>query len=216
MSDIGNQLSGAFHTAFRKASDHAIANEIWHKINKLPQDEWANIIGYVEWSTPALKDAAKGPPPAIVDKIVEAVRTDLLARSQLGIAKYGTTLERTDLTLRDWLQHTYEETLDQANYLKRAIMKIDQETGDFKHLETLAAAAPVVTGGMITINGRKMKWPQKRITFQQVINLAYKHVEHRSFTMTWRSPFGCGGMLPGENIAVVEGLVFNVVHTGLA
>lgn len=59
------------------------------------------------------------------DGVVDAVREDLLLRSQFGIAKYGVTLERTDLTLRDWLQHAYEETLDQANYLKRAIMEID-------------------------------------------------------------------------------------------
>ena len=60
------------------------------------------------------------------DKVVEAVRADLLRRSQLGIQKYGVTLERTDLSLKDWLQHAYEETLDQANYLKRAIIAIEQ------------------------------------------------------------------------------------------
>jgi hypothetical protein len=59
------------------------------------------------------------------DAVVDAVRADLLMRSQFGIAKYGATLERTDLTLRDWLQHAYEECLDQANYLKRTIMEID-------------------------------------------------------------------------------------------
>lgn len=63
--------------------------------------------------------------PLIVDAVVEAVRSDLLNRSQIGIAKYGTTLDRTDLSLRDWLQHAYEETLDKANYLKRAILEID-------------------------------------------------------------------------------------------
>lgn len=61
-----------------------------------------------------------------VDNVVEAVRADLLQRSQVGIKKYGVTLERTDLSLRDWLQHAYEETLDQANYLKRAIMELDK------------------------------------------------------------------------------------------
>lgn len=61
-----------------------------------------------------------------VDSVVEAVRQDLLQRSQVGIAKYGITLERTDLRLRDWLQHAYEETLDQANYLKRAIIELEQ------------------------------------------------------------------------------------------
>jgi hypothetical protein len=58
---------------------------------------------------------------------VEAVRADLLKRSQAGIAKYGVSLERTDLSLRDWLQHAYEECLDQANYLKRCIVTIDEE-----------------------------------------------------------------------------------------
>lgn len=44
------------------------------------------------------------------DSIVEAVRQDLLSRSELGIKKYGVTLDRSDLTLKDWLQH--EKTLD--------------------------------------------------------------------------------------------------------
>ena len=61
------------------------------------------------------------------DKVVEAVRQDLLERSQRGIAKYGTTLERKDLRVRDWLQHAYEEALDMANYLKRTMMEIDEK-----------------------------------------------------------------------------------------
>jgi hypothetical protein len=65
-------------------------------------------------------------PIVIVDRVVEAVRADLLKRSQAGIAKYGVSLERTDLSLRDWLQHAYEECLDQANYLKRCIVTIDE------------------------------------------------------------------------------------------
>lgn len=61
-----------------------------------------------------------------VDTVVAAVRADLLRRSELGIAKYGVTLDRTDLSLRDWLQHAYEEHLDAANYLKRSIIEIDR------------------------------------------------------------------------------------------
>lgn len=63
----------------------------------------------------------------MIDTVVEEVRQDLLSRSELGIKKYGVTLDRKDLNLRDWLQHAYEETLDQANYLKRAIMEIDND-----------------------------------------------------------------------------------------
>ena len=59
------------------------------------------------------------------DKVVEQVRGDLLSRSQAGINKYGVTLDRRDLTLKDWLQHAYEECLDQANYLKKCILEIE-------------------------------------------------------------------------------------------
>jgi len=62
----------------------------------------------------------------IEDQTVKAVCKDLQDRSEVGIKKYGITLDRTDLNLRDWLQHAYEETLDQANYLKRAIQEIDK------------------------------------------------------------------------------------------
>lgn len=57
------------------------------------------------------------------DSIVEAVRADLAERSARGIAKYGTTLDRTDLSHADWLQHAYEEALDMALYLRRAIQE---------------------------------------------------------------------------------------------
>lgn len=61
------------------------------------------------------------------DKVVEAVRKDLLDRSTVGIKKYNTTLDRDDLTLRDWLEHAYHECLDQANYLKKSILKLEEE-----------------------------------------------------------------------------------------
>ena len=39
------------------------------------------------------------------DSIVEAIRTQLKDRSDVGIRKYNTTLDRTDLSLLDWLEH---------------------------------------------------------------------------------------------------------------
>lgn len=53
------------------------------------------------------------------DSIVEEVRQDLLDRSELGIKKYNTTLDRNDLSSSDWVQHAYEEALDLALYLKK-------------------------------------------------------------------------------------------------
>ncbi len=53
------------------------------------------------------------------------VCTDIAERQRLGIKKYGTTVLENKLSLRQWLQHAYEETLDHAVYLKRAIQEID-------------------------------------------------------------------------------------------
>ena len=53
-------------------------------------------------------------------------------RQARGIAKYGTTVSANPLTLRDWLQHALEESLDHAIYLKRAIEEIDNQPKQFK------------------------------------------------------------------------------------
>jgi hypothetical protein len=53
------------------------------------------------------------------DSIVEEVRQDLLDRSEVGIKKYNTTLDRDDLTTVEWVQHALEEAMDLSLYLKR-------------------------------------------------------------------------------------------------
>ena len=50
---------------------------------------------------------------------------DIARRQQMGMQKYGTSVEANPLSLRAWLQHAYEETLDQAVYLRRAIEELD-------------------------------------------------------------------------------------------
>jgi len=46
---------------------------------------------------------------------------DIAKRQQVGITKYGTTVADNPLTHQQWLQHAYEEALDLAIYLKRAM-----------------------------------------------------------------------------------------------
>lgn len=53
------------------------------------------------------------------DSIVAAVITKFQQRSALGIAKYGTTLDRTDLKPLDWIQHAQEELMDGILYLEK-------------------------------------------------------------------------------------------------
>lgn len=51
---------------------------------------------------------------------------DIAKRQATGVAKYGTTVADNPLELKAWLQHAYEETLDKAIYLKRAIREIEK------------------------------------------------------------------------------------------
>ena len=56
-----------------------------------------------------------------MSRIEDAVCLDIQTRADIGLQKYGVTMERTDLNRKQWLQHAYEEALDMAIYLKRLI-----------------------------------------------------------------------------------------------
>ena len=58
------------------------------------------------------------------DEIVETVIENFKKRSLVGYLKYGTTLDRNDLTFADWIQHLQEELMDATLYLE----KIKHET----------------------------------------------------------------------------------------
>lgn len=53
------------------------------------------------------------------DKIVDAVIKKFSDRSESGIKKYGTTLERGDLTISEWLTHLQEELMDATLYIEK-------------------------------------------------------------------------------------------------
>lgn len=57
------------------------------------------------------------------DRNVEAVRAKLLARSEVGLRKYGVTTERGDLSVRDWLTHLQEELMDACVYIEAALQR---------------------------------------------------------------------------------------------
>jgi hypothetical protein len=53
------------------------------------------------------------------DTIVSSVIEQFMQRSEVGIKKYGVTLDRTDLTRLEWLQHAQEEAMDLILYLEK-------------------------------------------------------------------------------------------------
>ena len=69
-----------------------------------------------------------GEPEPIPPHGIEAiVCRDIAERQKRGIQKYGVSVAENPLQLRDWLNHAYEETLDKAVYLRRAIAEIDKD-----------------------------------------------------------------------------------------
>ena len=53
------------------------------------------------------------------DTIVEDVINKFRKRSEAGMLKYNTTLDRTDLSTLDWLTHLQDELMDAILYVER-------------------------------------------------------------------------------------------------
>ena len=78
---------------------------------------WDNLD--VDQELAAMRGQPQGTEARVCDDITE--------RQALGIAKYGKTVEQNPLKLREWLQHAYEEALDLAIYLKRAMEQLERD-----------------------------------------------------------------------------------------
>jgi hypothetical protein len=55
----------------------------------------------------------------VKDSVVQSVINKFKQRSEVGIKKYNTTLDREDLTKKDWIQHAQEEAMDLILYLEK-------------------------------------------------------------------------------------------------
>lgn len=65
-----------------------------------------------------------------MSKIEDSVCQKIQLRAEIGKTKYGVTLERKDLSTREWLIHLQEELMDAANYVETLLVKIDEITTD--------------------------------------------------------------------------------------
>lgn len=55
----------------------------------------------------------------MTDSIVDSVIDKFVERATFGKAKYGCTLDRTDLELLDYINHALEEHMDAILYLQK-------------------------------------------------------------------------------------------------
>ena len=54
-----------------------------------------------------------------LDSVVTSIIEQFTSRAKLGKAKYGVDLDRTDLTLVEWIEHAKQEHMDAILYLEK-------------------------------------------------------------------------------------------------
>lgn len=60
-----------------------------------------------------------------MSKIEDRVCEKIQVRAEIGLQKYGVTLERTDLTKKEWLVHIQEELMDACGYIERLLIEVE-------------------------------------------------------------------------------------------
>jgi len=65
-----------------------------------------------------------------MDSIVASIIKQFEDRSVAGKQKYGTDLDRQDLSLLDWIEHAKQEHMDAILYLEKLKQQFIQEVTD--------------------------------------------------------------------------------------
>jgi len=56
------------------------------------------------------------------DSIVDSIIDKFVDRAVMGREKYGCGLDRNDLELEEWLEHSIQEKMDDILYIQKALM----------------------------------------------------------------------------------------------
>ncbi len=141
----------------------------------MPPDEMHPL--YPEHPLLEAKEKAESPLDAAAcfgsSGVEAAVCEDIAKRQRLGIQKYGVTVADNPLDLHEWLQHAYEECLDQAVYLKRAMLERDKWREKAEHLAihmvTANDAIESLTRDLWTVIGVARRcMPKKHGTIERI------------------------------------------------
>lgn len=70
------------------------------------------------------------------DSVVFEIIKEFGERAKKGYDKYGTDMDRTDLSVSEWAQHLREELMDALVYLtrlKKDVIKLEEELAAYKN-----------------------------------------------------------------------------------
>jgi hypothetical protein len=60
----------------------------------------------------------------VTDSIVDSIIDKFVERATFGKKKYNTDLDRQDLSLEDWLEHSIQEKLDDILYMQKSLQTL--------------------------------------------------------------------------------------------
>ncbi len=89
------------------------------------------VVVNIQNSSMSYSEATQGTQANQEDTVVASVVASFQERSRAGQLKYGTTLDRTDLSPLQWAQHLQEELMDAILYLER--LKREISARDLQH-----------------------------------------------------------------------------------
>jgi hypothetical protein len=142
--------------------------------------------------------------------IEKQVCEDIAGRQELGVKKYGVTVADNPLSFKEWLQHIYEEGLDQVVYLKRAMMEADDPRVCQEELDYRDEQLRVQTQSTDTAEPKSWPWKFDSKAVEDQIALLKEieeqspvvaSLEHRARDCTkMLQVVGCDKMKPGNTL----------------
>jgi len=69
----------------------------------------------------------------VTDSIVDSIIDQFVSRATVGKQKYGTNMDRNDLSLEDWLEHSIQEKMDDLLYMQKTL-QILREAKNLQYL----------------------------------------------------------------------------------
>lgn len=89
------------------------------------------------------ESTSKGGTAPLADSIVCNVVQEFISRSMVGQNKYGTNMDRKDLSIDQWMIHLKEEMMDGLIYLEKIRVEFDLLNKEFEALKASKEANPM-------------------------------------------------------------------------
>jgi len=87
-----------------------------------------------------------------MSKLLDQLISEFQSREERGLRKYGTSMDRTDLSFDEWIQHALEESMDLCLYLNKIKQQLNDTQGfpDYQEADSRISES-INTGGEASV-----------------------------------------------------------------